>query len=235
MSVAIPDGVNWVWLDLDNTLWDFTNNSVAALGEIYEIFRLNRWWATPEAWRQIYESHNNVLWEQYARQEIDTAFLRRQRFLRPLREVGAEVDDLEAWADHLDDEYLRRLSGRPGTMPGAEQLLLRLRRRGLRLGILSNGFADVQGRKLRSSGLDKYIHRVIVSEEARAPKPAPEIYRYAMAQTGAAPSQCLMIGDNPDTDIRGALLAGWQAVFYNPCAAEVPAGARSVASLAEIV
>lgn len=120
----------------------------------------------------------------------------------------------------IDREYLGFLSEQPYLVDGAEGVLENMSKRYM-IGVLSNGFIDTQYRKLRYSGLWRYVARTVVSDEAGFQKPDPRLFRYAVAATGAVGTP-VMIGDNPHTDIFGALCAGWQAVWYNPEGLEFP-------------
>jgi putative hydrolase of the HAD superfamily len=84
------------------------------------------------------------------------------------------------------------------------------------LHLITNGFLEVQRRKLASSGLAPYFREVIISEAAGARKPEKAIFDHALARAGAAAGESVMIGDDFEADIEGALGAGWDAVFFNP-------------------
>ncbi|MDE6056815.1 MAG: HAD-IA family hydrolase, partial [Muribaculaceae bacterium] len=83
------------------------------------------------------------------------------------------------------------------------------------IGVLTNGFTEAQYRKLKSSGLDRYIQRMVISDEIGVQKPDSRLFRYAEQATGALPASTLMIGDNPDNDIKGAIDAGWRAIYLD--------------------
>lgn len=213
----------WVWFDLDDTIWNFTDNSLEALAQLYEAEHLNRWWADVDSWRDNYHHHNTMLWALYTPGKIDRDTLRRERFRRPLLDAGVDTTTADAIAEHLDSEYLRRLALLPNVIEGAHATLKALRTAGCHIGILSNGFKDTQQQKLRSSGLDALVDLVVLSDDIDVNKPDRRIYDYARQRAAAlypeipcTPRDCLMVGDNADTDIRGALDAGWDAVWLNP-------------------
>jgi len=79
----------------------------------------------------------------------------------------------------------------------------------------SNGFHEVQYKKLAACGLRDYFDTIILSEDAGVNKPSPQYFDYALRQSGAMRESTLMIGDNLQTDILGALNAGIDALLFN--------------------
>lgn len=201
------------WIDLDDTLWDFKANSRVALKGLYETYNLGRFFTTDEEWILTYERHNHHLWDLYNKASITKEYLMQQRFMRPLVEVGApEAHELGQQFDH---EYLDRLAECTLLVDGALELLSALHKRGWKTGILSNGFYEVQHRKIRNSGLSPFIDYVVLSDDIGINKPDVRLYRHAESIAGTGSDRCLMVGDNPDTDIAGALNSGWQAILFD--------------------
>lgn len=219
---AYTAGVRWVWLDLDDTLIDFHANSLAALRLTYEECRLDRYFATCDAWTDSYMRHNHALWDRYNRAEITQPYLRMHRFLDPVKEQCPEVDEASfiPEARRLDTVYLDLLAQQKCMIDGAIDLVRHLRAHSYNIGVLSNGFTDVQHRKMRTVGLDTLVDAVVLSDDIGVNKPDPRIYSYAMERTGCPdPSAHIMIGDNPATDIAGALASGWRAILFAPSSA----------------
>lgn len=225
MKSTIPDtvppkftaDVSWVWLDLDDTLIDFHTNSRAAHRIIYEECNLHRFYPSPESWIDAYEEHNHKLWDMYSRQEVTQDFLRVDRFFTPLHPEWTESDEeLVGFCRELDTLYLTRLAEQKALIPGAIELLEHLRAHKYNIGVLSNGFTAVQHAKLHNTGLDRMVDLMVLSDDIGVNKPDSRLYRHAMERAGdTEPARHLMIGDNPDTDIRGALDAGWSAILLD--------------------
>jgi putative hydrolase of the HAD superfamily len=81
--------------------------------------------------------------------------------------------------------------------------------------IITNGFREVQHKKLELSGLIPYFNKVFISEDVKAPKPSKEIFEYAIKSANARKKTSLMIGDDPDVDIMGALNFGIDAILFD--------------------
>lgn len=230
--------VRVVWIDLDDTIIDFHANSRAALANLYHQRSFDILWPTVDDWIAAYERHNISLWVDYSVGIIDNATLRLERFRRPLTEAGVADADARKLSPDLDPQYLDLLAQEKKLIPGAIELLDALRGRSLTIGVLSNGFADVQHRKIARAGLTDKIDITVLSDDIGVNKPDTRLFRYAQSRTPWPdnPSAHLMIGDNPATDIGGALKAGWQAVWFNPKRQpDCPEGAAEFASLADIM
>lgn len=217
MNFIDTDKIHVVWLDLDDTLIDFKSNSRAALIKLWERYKFDRLWPEAEKWIEAYERHNIPLWVDYSVGLIPASMLRTERFRRPLTEAGMPEDEALVLCPELDPGYLDILAGETRLVPGARELLEWLRRHGLIIGILSNGFADVQYRKLENTGLAPLVDLVVLSDDIGINKPDTRLFRHAQSRTPwpDTPEAHLMIGDNPATDIGGALAAGWSAVWLN--------------------
>lgn len=202
-----------LFFDLDDTLWDTYHNNKECLEELYADYGFSRYYASFEAFFDVYWSNNNKLWEQYRNQAIDKRTLTIERFRPVLQPLG--MDDLPT-VMRINEDFLQRCSCKTGLVPGAIELLDYLRP-SYQLCILSNGFREVQYLKLSNSGLAPYFSQVILSEDAGIQKPHKGIFDYALTKTGAQRATSLMIGDSWDADITGAHDAGIDQLWFNPC------------------
>lgn len=231
-----------VWLDLDDTIIDFKTNSRHALERLRRgeplIMRL---FPSDTEWIDTYERHNHALWDAYSRGEITRDLLRHERFRRPFAEAGASESEASEAAMRYDTLYLDLLAEETALIPGSMSLLQFLRSRNVKIGCLSNGFTEVQFRKIRNCGLEPWFDLVVLSDDIGFTKPDIRLFLYAMKQAGEPnPDNHLMIGDNAMTDIAGAIGAGWSVVQYlrTPDAAssdECPDKSGSLSEILEIL
>lgn len=221
-----------LFIDLDDTLWDTNYNNKECLEELYADYHFSRHYASFEAFYDIYMPHNLDLWAKYRRGEIDKQTLIVERFRYVLRPLGIEeVKKVLA----VNNDFLRRTTTKTRLLPGTMKLLEYLRP-SYRLFILSNGFREVQSKKLSNSGLAPYFERMILSEDANIQKPHKGIFDFALTNTNARRRESLMIGDSWDADIVGAHQSRIDQLWLNP--SQLPAGSftptYTVGSLEEI-
>ncbi len=200
----------FVFIDLDDTIWDFHTNARISLELMFNDRGLARYFSDFDEFFRIYAKRNIELWEAYGKGEITQDFLKAERFRYPLAKMG--VDDAEL-AEAIGHQYLDILPTQKVLMPGALEILEYLVKK-YPLTIISNGFKETQHRKIDSSGIRLYFEHIVLSEEAGALKPDPKIFEYAMQLNKALPEECIMIGDSYAADIQGAINAGIDQVYY---------------------
>ena len=203
-----------LFIDFDDTLYDTHGNAVIALSETFDYFHLDRYFEDPQVFYDAYWTANIDLWTQYAKGEITRDYLIVERFRRPLS-VGKGIEVTKELCLEISDKFLDFCASKPGVINGAHELMDYLKRRGYRMHMCSNGFHEVQYKKLDACGLRDYFDTIILSEDAGVNKPSKDYFDYALKVSGANRETTLMIGDNLQSDILGALNAGLDAMLFN--------------------
>lgn len=201
-----------LFIDLDDTLWDIHNNSKECLFEIYKDYGYNKYYECFDDYYDIYMPNNHHLWGLYRNGDINKETLIVERFLIPIREFG--IDDA-IYARKVSDDFLERTTNKTKLVEGAIELLEYLKPK-YRMHILSNGFKEVQYKKIENSGLSKYFEEVILSEDVEINKPHPKIFSYALQKCSTSSAETLMIGDSWDADILGAYKSDIDQLWFNP-------------------
>ena len=202
-----------ILFDLDHTLWDFERNSSETLHELFKTHHLSKYGDfSAEDLVTKFKEINSRLWNLYDQNEIDKEFLRDERFRLILQELGTNDDMVSA---QLSNDYLHLCPAKEHVIPHAFEVLDYLYSR-YQLHIITNGFIEVQEKKLLFSKLKKYFTKIITSEEAGHKKPNRGIFEYALELLGASNKDCIMVGDNIETDIRGAISFNLDIIFFNP-------------------
>lgn len=203
-----------IFIDFDDTLYATRENSSIALRETFDLFHWERHFPNPEVFISGFWTANVELWAQYTRGEITREYLMEQRFMRPLGMAeGLNADS--GYCRKVSDRFLELCSCKPGVVDGAHELMSHLRVKGYRTHICSNGFHEVQYRKLAAADMAKYFDTIVLSEDAGAPKPSLVFFDHALKATGARRETTIMIGDNYDTDIIGAMDSGLATILFN--------------------
>lgn len=198
--------------DLDQTLLDFhaserraleivvTKNGLKFTDEVYDHFK----------------AKNKSLWLELEKGTINRTELFTIRFndLFDFCEGDSTgLDPLEVNAD-----FIRTMSVNGVPMPGALEFVRKLREEipCARIYIASNGATiNAQGR-MASTGLDKLIEHLYISEDMGVNKPDKEFYDICLEGIGEPKETCIMVGDSLSSDMLGAKNAGLASVWFMP-------------------
>jgi len=201
-----------LFFDLDDTLWDFEKNSALVLEELFMEFELQHKVKTDfQNFYDAYKKINRLLWNDYRNKQIDKEFLRSQRFDLAFKEFAHHNFEESLL---LNEQYLSRAPNGKSLKEGCLDVLNYLQKN-YTLHIITNGFKEIQQIKIDGCGLRDFFSHIIISEEHQLTKPDEKIFRLAESRAGAHKNECVMIGDNFDCDVNGALNAGWEAVYFS--------------------
>ena len=126
----------------------------------------------------------------------------------------------EKYTVKITELYVRYYPTVTAHVDGAIQVVKELARK-FKLGVISNGFTDVQYRKLETMGLRDLFACIVLSEEIGIRKPDPRIFLRAASLLHRQPQECLYVGDSYANDVIGAKTAGMLACWLNRAAVKM--------------
>mgnify|MGYP005853476233 FL=1 len=197
-----------IFFDLDHTLWDFEKNSEITFQLIFDKHQIK---IDLNDFMKIYRPVNMKYWNMYRNNQVSSENL---RFFR-LKEVfeALKIRSDKALINLIAEEYINYLSEQIHLFPDAEDTLNYLATK-YRLHIITNGFENVQHKKIKSSGIDHFFETVTTAEGSGYKKPDKRIFDHALAKAKTHQTKSLMIGDSLEADIQGAKDFGMQAIYF---------------------
>ena len=203
------NGIKDVFFDLDHTLWDFDKNSGLTFDKI---FRLNDLNVDLELFLSYYEPINLKYWKLYRNEKIEKEALRYNRLNDAFLAIDMRVDKQTIL--QLAEDYITYLSTFNHLLENTFDILNYLEPN-YNLHIITNGFKEVQHGKLMNSKINDYFKTVTNSEIAGVKKPSPKIFDFALKVANTKADQSIMIGDNYEADVLGAINVGMDAIFFD--------------------
>jgi len=214
-----------VLFDLDDTLHDDTRAFHGAAEEVAREVAAEHG-VDALALKDAYIAQASGFWHRLTADQLQTRLgsVREALWSAALEDVGIADQDLAARSASNYNEYRKRYFS---PFPGALDALRTLRERGLRLGILTNGFSETHREKIALLRLGEYFDAIFIADEVGMLKPDPLLFAHACTSMGSSPRRAAMVGDRYDRDIRGAREAGLYTVWLNVRGETLPAGARA--------
>jgi len=224
-----------LFFDLDHTLWDFETNSRLALRLGHQEMNLEGVGAEDvEAWIAAYEKANEWCWAQFRSGHLDKETLRSLRFKMAFEGLGINAN--QGVCEALGEHYIRTSPFQTTLIPGTIDVLRELQNRGHLMVILTNGFEEVQHIKVENSGLSPFFSGVYTSDALGVKKPNPLAFERAALKSGVSmDSGAVMIGDSIESDVEGAINAGWEAVHFDPAGDAKSGDWHTIQNLAELL
>lgn len=203
--------IRFIYFDLDDTLLDHTRAERAALQDLHGRHREHMNGCSFDEFHAHYRRINPEIWRAYSSGEIDKEEAKIGRFIRLGEAVPIAESDV---VRSLPDAYLERYARHWAPVPGALEAFERLAEI-VPVGILTNGFAEIQQAKFRRFPiLEETASSVVVSEVVGYMKPDPRIFEHAAHLAGVNASDILYVGDSFRSDVQGGSSAGWQIAWY---------------------
>lgn len=217
-----------IFFDLDHTLWDFDRNSEMAFDAI---FKKHHPTIVTAEFVKIYAPINQACWKLYQKDKITHQELRYNRLKQSFDVLNYAISDSQI--DQISEEYIEYLPEFNHLFDDAIEVLDYLHQK-YSLHIITNGFAQVQGKKINNSNIGHFFKTITNSEMAGVKKPNPTIFEHALQLAGAKKNQSIMIGDCLDADVNGALDFGIEAIFFNSNQIETDENINQITTLAQL-
>lgn len=216
-----------IFFDLDNTLWDFKKSSELALKETFSSFGLIAEFKNYLIFHNIYSHHNQRMWAMYYNNAIKRNELVVNRFKATIKERGIIDQEL---AEDMNRTYMDLCFKYTSLYPHTLETLDYLVSKDYKCHAISNGFSEVQMEKIALCGLSPYLDTVTCSEDLGICKPHKGIFQHALNKASAELHSSIMVGDDINTDIKGALNFGLKALHLSSVKSDI-----SISSISELI
>lgn len=198
--------IQYVMLDLDDTILDFHAGEKTALRETLSQLGVN----VTEEILDAYHEINDSLWKALERGEIKRERLLYERFALLFSSFGLKQNEVAA-----QNLYMERLGMQHELIPGAIELLETLSAK-YSLYLVSNGTESVQKNRLRLSGIAPYFKQIFISQQIGANKPDIQFFEGVFSRAPEiVKEESVIIGDSLTSDIQGGINAGILTVWFD--------------------
>lgn len=203
--------INDVFLDMDETLLDFSKAERAALTQAL-------WGQGVEASDdilQLYHEINLSQWKLLEEEKLTRDVLKVRRFALLKERTGLGIDPIRT------AERYETLLGQGAYYKEGAQEVLETLQGSYRLYLFSNGSSSIQHSRIAGADMEKYFDGIYISEDVGADKPSPEYFRRnfdAIAKErgyGVDVSLAVMVGDRLSSDILGGKQVGLCTIWLN--------------------
>jgi len=205
LSLSTP---KFIYFDLDDTLLDHKRAEHAGLSDIFTQFDLFNG-IDIEALSATYHYINKGLWDEYGRGEIDRVTLQRRRFEGTFQKLGLDDTLYQEIGDAYMSHYQKHWEWIKDAKIAYHKIALNYN-----VGILTNGFAETQWKKIEQFDLKNTAKEIVISEEFGVLKPNRQIFEHSAELVGVEPSEILYVGDSLTSDVEGGSNAGWQVAWF---------------------
>ena len=186
--------------DLDNTLIDFMSMKKAScdaaisamIGSGLNVER---------------EKALKILFDLYGKYGLEEKTI----FQKFLKKVAGKID-YKILANGIV-AYRRVRAGFLEPYPGVDYVLLKLKSKGVKLGILTDAPKLKAWIRLASIKLSNFFDVVVAFEDTKEMKPSQQPFKIMLNKLNVKPEECLMVGDRPERDIKGAKKLGIKTCF----------------------
>ena len=198
----------FIYFDLDDTLLDHKKAEQNGLKDIHSHFEEFNDISLDEL-ISTYHKINKGLWEEYGRGEIDRHILHRRRFEETFNELGIN----SSLYQEAGKVYMNYYRNHWEWIVGAKEAFDKIRSK-YDVGLITNGFAETQWKKIKQFEFEEMVSQIVISEEVGVMKPHPKIFDHSTDLVEFERSDILYIGDSLTSDVQGGKAAGWKVAWY---------------------
>ncbi|MBQ9009121.1 MAG: YjjG family noncanonical pyrimidine nucleotidase [Clostridia bacterium] len=198
--------------DLDQTLLDFHASEYKAL----QITLTENGLPFSEEIYRDFTALNKFLWLELEKGTLSRTELFVRRFQYIFRRCGRDPSSIDPLA--INEKFILAMSVNGVLMDGALDFLAKVKTTipDARIYIASNGATVNAKGRIASTGLDRYIDDLFISEDLGVVKPDAAFFDRCLAKIGEPRSSCIMIGDSLSSDMLGAKNASLDSVWFMP-------------------
>ena len=198
--------------DLDQTLLDFHASEYKALGIVLESNGLS----FSEEIYQAFKDYNKALWLELEKGNITRQELFVKRFQYIFSKCEGDASALDPMK--INDDFIRTMSVNGVLMEGALEFVKNVKDNipDARIYIASNGATINAKGRIASTGLDKYIDYLFISEDMGVAKPDAAFFDICLDRISESVTSCIMVGDSLSSDMLGAKNASMESVWFMP-------------------
>jgi HAD superfamily hydrolase (TIGR01549 family) len=203
-----------ILFDLDNTLFDHSHSLHCAILSVRTSY--------PEfssfSDRKLITTYHRCLEEAY------NSYLRKvityaEKDIQKIKSFFTELELPEPSVEEIGrfrQKYREAYQANRRATTGSIETLIRLKEAGYKLAIVTNGPIKEQNDKAEAIGVSELVDRVFTSEEVGVAKPDRRVFEFALEGLDVDSGRAFMVGDNLETDIKGAMDVGINSILFDP-------------------
>jgi len=206
-----------VFFDLDETLIKNNIPVRQLFPKVFYDFQDKIGYENKHAFFKVLQEEVKGLWERMFESDINPEQQLVICFIKALNNTRAlDPTKVPRLAKKMVAHFFKLGSFNVELHNGAIETLEGLRKKGIIVGIITNGMETLQIGKIKRLQLDLHIDNLTISAEALAHKPDKAIFDLALARAGVDAEQAWFVGDHITNDVAGAVRAGLHSIYYNP-------------------
>ena len=200
-----------ILIDLDDTLLDDSSNVDACWIDACAV-ATDRVHVSVVELRQTIGGHVSVYRSNPENDRNNYRAATRQLVEQAFKTLG--IADLDL-AYEIAERYQDLRGERSTPFPGVKDALDHLRRKGVRLGMMTNGNGAGQRARINRFGLGRYFDHIVIEGELGAGKPDPRVYDTLLSALDSAPEDTWAIGDNLELDVLAPMRLGLHGIWVD--------------------